>query len=79
MDKNIKNTIVTLGNGNMYYVYDEHSDKSGTYELLINVKNEEDVQIVKKEEKSDNIYLEKLDEKDRVDSLMMIFRSKQDI
>lgn len=77
--RDIKNTIVTLGNGNMYYVYDEHVEISGTYELLINVNDEEDVEIVKKEEKDSEIYLNEIEDKNLIDSLMMIFRSKQDI
>lgn len=77
--KDIKNTIVTLGNGNMYYVYDEHEEKSGTYELIINVNDEEDVEIVKKEENNNEIYLTEIDDNSKIESLMMIFKSKQDI
>ena len=72
--KNIKNTIITLGNGNMYYVYDEHEENSGIYELVINVNDEQDVEIVKKEEKNGEIYLNEIDDRDKIESLMMIFK-----
>lgn len=77
--KDIKNTIITLGNGNMYYVYDEHEENSGIYELVINVNDEQDVEIVKKEEKNGEIYLNEIADRDKIESLMMIFKSKQDI
>lgn len=79
MNDNIKNSIVSLGNGNMYYVFDEHINEKGTYELIINVNDESNVEIVEKKKINNEIYLYEIADNDLVTSLKEIFKSKQDI
>ena len=45
----LKYQIVTLGNGNKYFVYDEYKENDNKYNLLINVDDESVVEIVKQE------------------------------
>lgn len=75
MNKEIRNAIVTLENGNMYYVFDEYTDTTGTYDLLINVNNEDDVEIVIKKTAEEDIYLEVLTDIDKKYSLAEIFKT----
>ena len=75
MNNEIRNAIVTLNNGKMYYVFDEYTDTTGTYDLLINVNDEDDVDIAVKKESKDNIYLELLDDEDKKYSLAEVFKT----
>ncbi len=78
MDKEIRNAIVTLNNGKMYYVFDEYTDTTGVYDLIINVNDEDDVDIAIKKEDSENIYLELLTDVDKKYSLAEIFKTLQE-
>lgn len=47
--ENIRYNIVTLKNGNSYFVLEEVSDNYSTYNLILNVEDESDVKIVSQE------------------------------
>lgn len=47
--ENIKYTIVTLKNGNSYFVIEEVSDNFDTYNLLLNVEDDKDIKVVMQE------------------------------
>jgi acyl carrier protein len=47
--ENIKYNIVTLKNGNSYFVLEEISDNLDTYNLILNVEDEKDIKIVMQE------------------------------
>ena len=47
--ENIKYNIVTLKNGNSYFVLEEINDNLDTYNLLLNVEDEKDIRIVMQE------------------------------
>lgn len=78
MNKEIRNAIVTLNNGKMYYVFDEYTDTTGVYDLIINVNDEDDVDIAIKKEDGENIYLELLTDDDKKYSLAEIFKTLQE-
>lgn len=46
---NIKYNIVSLVNGNSYFVLEEVSDNYDTYNLLLNVEDDKDIKIVMQE------------------------------
>lgn len=47
--ENIKYNIVTLKNGNSYFVLEEVSDNFNTYNLIMNVEDDSDIKIVYQE------------------------------
>lgn len=47
--ENIKYNIVTLKNGNSYFVIEEVSDNFDTYNLLLNVEDDKDIKVVMQE------------------------------
>ena len=47
--ENIRYNIVTLKNGNSYFVLEEVNDNYNTYNLILNVEDESDIKIVSQE------------------------------
>lgn len=69
----LKYEIITLGNGNKYFVYDEYVDLSGAYELILNVDEEDDIDIVKQEKINDKIILNEIEDLEKKNELLEIF------
>lgn len=45
MDNNLKNEIVTLSNGNKYFVLEEVEKDGKTYDFLLNIDDENKIEI----------------------------------
>lgn len=76
--ENLKYQIITLGNGNKYFVYDEFVDISGAYDLILNVDEEDDIDIVKQEKIDDKIILTDIEDSEKKNELLSIFKNLND-
>ena len=75
MDKNIKYKIITLGNGNKYFVFDQYGDETGIYNLVLNIDDEKDIEIVKQTNIDSKLILKLLDDNLKKEELMKKFKS----
>ena len=75
MDKNIKYKIITLGNGNKYFVFDQYEDETGIYNLVLNIDDEKHIEIVKKTNIDSKLVLKLLDDSLKQEELMNKFKS----
>ena len=75
MDKNIKYKIITLGNGNKYFVFDQYEDETGIYNLVLNIDDEKDIEIVKQTNIDSKLVLKLLDDSLKQEELMNKFKS----
>ena len=67
MDKNIKYKIITLGNGNKYFVFDQYEDETGIYNLVLNIDDEKNI--------DSKLVLKLLDDSLKQEELMNKFKS----
>ena len=74
--ENIKYNIVTLKNGNSYFVLEEVSDNFDTYNLLLNVEDEADIKIVMQEVINGKTVLTEVKDFLNLSSLKPLFKSK---
>lgn len=72
--ESLKYNIVTLGNGNKYFVYDEYMDDDKTFELILNVEEENDIDVVEKVEKGSKIILKEIEDADIKNNLIKYFK-----
>ena len=75
MDKNIKYKIITLGNGNKYFIFDQYEDETGIYNLVLNIDDEKDIEIVKQTNIDSKLVLKLLDDSLKQEELMNKFKS----
>ena len=75
MDKNIKYKIITLGNGNKYFVFDQYEDETGIYNLVLYIDDEKDIEIVKQTNIDSKLVLKLLDDSLKQEELMNKFKS----
>ena len=74
--ENIKYNIVTLRNGNSYFVLEEVSDNFDTYNLLLNVEDESDIKIVMQEVINGKTVLTEVKDFLNLSSLKALFKTK---
>ena len=74
--ENIKYNIVTLKNGKSYFVLEEVSDNFNTYNLILNVEDENDVKIVLQEVKNGKTVFTPLEDKDLLKTLSPLFEER---
>lgn len=74
--ENIKYNIVTLKNGNSYFVLEEVSDNFDTYNLILNVEDEKDIKIVMQEVKNGKTVLTEVRDLLNLSSLKVLFKNK---
>lgn len=72
----LKYNIVTLGNGNKYFVYDEYEKDNNVYNLILNVEEDSDIEIVKQIECDSKIILEEVDSENLENELKDIFKDR---
>lgn len=78
--ESLKYQIITLGNGNKYFVYDEFADIDGVFNMIINVDDESNIEIVKQEKKDSKIILnEVLDSKKRNEIINFFKNNNEEI
>lgn len=75
--ESIKYNIVTLGNGNKYFVYDEYKEDNRIYELIINVDEEADIQIVEQIEKGTKLILNEVENSEERKRILDIFKNNE--
>ena len=74
MDNSIKNQIVTLGDGNRYFVLEETVYCSKVYDFLLNVEDEKDIEIVRQEVIDSKLILQEVTDQKEIEDLILIFR-----
>lgn len=75
MEDTIKYKIITLGNGNKYFVFDQYEDETGTYNLVLNIDDEKDIEVVKQEKSDSKLILKKLEDDEKTKELVDKFKS----
>lgn len=75
MENTIKYKIITLGNGNKYFVFDQYEDETGVYNLVLNIDDEKDIEVVKQENIDSKLILKKLDDEQKTKELTDKFKS----
>lgn len=75
MDNNIKHQIVTLSNGDKYFVLEELNDGIDTYNFVLNIDDEKDIEIVKQTVVDSKLILKKLNDSEKIKTLSNEFKN----
>lgn len=76
--ESLKYQIITLGNGNKYFVYDEYVDMDGIFNLIINVDDESDIEIVFQDKEDSKIILKEVEDSKKKNELLNFFKNNNE-
>ena len=74
MENSVKNQIITLGNGNKYFVLEELNHNSKTYDFLLNIDDENNIEIVYQDVVNSKLILREVKDEEEKKEVALLFK-----
>lgn len=75
MDKVIKNKIITLANGNKYFVLEEATKDDAIYDFILNIDDENKIEIVKQDTVDSKLILRSIKDESEKQEITNLFKN----